>query len=54
MKVVKVNWAVTAKEIGEYRTKEYIVLAESEETAKLRIPYGWEAVTVKRIAGEDQ
>ena len=51
--VVKTNWEVRAKQKDGFRTKVFLVLAESKETAKQQIPEEYEAVDVRRIDGKD-
>lgn len=50
--VVKTNWQVRAREIGSFRQRVYLVLAESEEKAKLQVQDGWEVLDVRKIDGE--
>lgn len=51
--VVKTNWEVRARQKEGFRTKVFLVLAESEETAKQQVPEEYEAVDVRRIDGKD-
>lgn len=47
--VVKVSWRIVALD-GKHR-RDYIVEAESEETAKLKVPEEYEILSVERLDG---
>ena len=51
--VVKVPWRVTTREFKGYHEKDYIIMAESEETAKMQVPAEEEVLLVERIGGGD-
>ena len=50
--VVKSTWKVVAKERNGFKTKEYLIQAESEETAKMQIPALEEIVLIERMDGD--
>lgn len=52
--VVKRSWRVITQEFHGFRQKDYIVFAESEETAKLQVPAEEEVVRVEEIGGDDE
>lgn len=47
--VVKTSWLVVAMD-GKHR-RDYIVEAESEEAAKLKVPEEYEILSVERLDG---
>lgn len=49
--VVRTSWKVVTKEVGGYHKKEYLVMAESEETARLKVPKDEEVLSVTPIDG---
>ena len=50
--VVKVNWRVSTIVKGTNHMRDYIISAESEEAAKLKVPEDEEIVRVERLDGE--
>lgn len=51
--VVKSTWKVVTKERDGFKTKEYLIQAESEEKAKMSIPTTEEVVSVTKMDGGD-
>lgn len=50
--VVKINWRVSTIVKGTNNMRDYIISAESEEAAKLKVPEDEEIVRVERLDGE--
>lgn len=49
--VVKTCWKVITKERDGYRKKDYLIWAESEETARLQVPETEEVLSVEHLDG---
>ena len=49
--VVKTCWKVTT--LKGYHRKDYLVWAESKETAKMQVPAEEEVVSVEKLDGEE-
>lgn len=49
--VVKVCWHVETMEKNGYHKHSYIIMAESEETAKLQVPEREEIISVTKMDG---
>lgn len=50
--VVKANWRISTIVKGTNHRRDYILSAESEEAAKLKVPEDEEIVRVERLDGE--
>lgn len=50
--VVKANWRVSTIVKGTNYRRDYILSAESEEAAKLKVPEDEEIVRVERLDGD--